>query len=64
MAFQERGCEEIKNVSRGAHDMSCGWDDSPMHARSWGGGPRLWHLRWRFMARSARLGYNILSLDR
>ena len=36
-----------------------------MHPRAWGGlGPRLRHLRLRFMARAARLGFNILALDR
>ena len=51
-------------MGRGVHNISCAWDDSPMHKRSWGTGTHLWHLRWRFLARAARTGYNVLSLDR
>ena len=29
-----------------------------------GGSTWLWHLRWRFIARVARMGYNVMSLDR
>ena len=61
---QEAGCSDMKKVAQGKIEMSCAWDTSPQHKRSWGGGPLLWHLRWRFLARAARLGYNVLSMDR
>eukprot|EP00798_Chlamydomonas_sp_ICE-L_P005226 gene5226-18456_t len=63
LTMNSTGCEQLATADRGYLNMSCGWDDSPQHERSWGGGPRLWHLRWKFMARSARMGYNILALD-
>ena len=62
---KESGCSALLKISRGSKVAPCGWDDSPMHPRAWGGlGPLLRHLRLRFMARAARLGYNILALDR
>eukprot|EP00798_Chlamydomonas_sp_ICE-L_P028036 gene28037-31136_t len=61
---QETGCQQVKDVARGQKQVSCAWDDSPQLGDAWKGGTLLWHLRWRFLARAARIQYNVLSLDR
>eukprot|EP00798_Chlamydomonas_sp_ICE-L_P013116 gene13116-3653_t len=63
LTMQEEGCTHVKRVGMGIIDISCGWDESPMHKNSWSGGPLLWHLRWKFLGRASRVGYNVLSMD-
>ena len=65
MHTQKPGCSDVQRVSVWAGtNVSCGWDDTPNHPRGFDQGTQLWHLRWRFIARACRIGYNILSLDR
>ncbi|GAX76828.1 hypothetical protein CEUSTIGMA_g4274.t1 [Chlamydomonas eustigma] len=44
---------------------SCAWDSSPLHPRSFfiHSGPRMWHHRWRTVARSVHMGFNVMTLD-
>eukprot|EP00798_Chlamydomonas_sp_ICE-L_P007617 gene7617-772_t len=59
LSMKEEGCQEVVQVGRADKKISCAWDDSPQHSNSWEGGPLLSHLRWRFLARAARIGYNV-----
>eukprot|EP00798_Chlamydomonas_sp_ICE-L_P004843 gene4843-34599_t len=54
-------CDMVLSIKE---DASCAWDSSAMHQQGFSGSTLLWHLRWRFIARASRLGYNVMSLDR
>eukprot|EP00798_Chlamydomonas_sp_ICE-L_P007560 gene7560-712_t len=65
LTMEETTCKLLTTMSKELTlpNISCAWDDAPMHKRAWSTGPHLWHLRWRFLARAIRLGYNVLSMD-
>eukprot|EP00798_Chlamydomonas_sp_ICE-L_P016480 gene16480-22702_t len=44
-------------------DMSCVWDGSLLHDASFAPYERTIHGRLRFMARTGRMGYNVMSFD-
>eukprot|EP00195_Chlamydomonas_chlamydogama_P013627 CAMPEP_0202894202 /NCGR_PEP_ID=MMETSP1392-20130828/3652_1 /ASSEMBLY_ACC=CAM_ASM_000868 /TAXON_ID=225041 /ORGANISM="Chlamydomonas chlamydogama, Strain SAG 11-48b" /LENGTH=152 /DNA_ID=CAMNT_0049578819 /DNA_START=64 /DNA_END=519 /DNA_ORIENTATION=- len=60
LSFKEEDCILLQRQTPG---MACVWDTSPVGYGMQGGPEHLWHLRWRFMGRASRMGYNVMSID-
>ena len=55
-----------KNLESESSELSCVWDSGEVKNLPEfvvAGATRAWHQRMRFIARSIRLGYNILQID-
>eukprot|EP00195_Chlamydomonas_chlamydogama_P014364 CAMPEP_0202890356 /NCGR_PEP_ID=MMETSP1392-20130828/792_1 /ASSEMBLY_ACC=CAM_ASM_000868 /TAXON_ID=225041 /ORGANISM="Chlamydomonas chlamydogama, Strain SAG 11-48b" /LENGTH=681 /DNA_ID=CAMNT_0049573911 /DNA_START=129 /DNA_END=2170 /DNA_ORIENTATION=- len=60
LSFKEEDCIHIRRYTP---DLACVWDTSPVAYGLDGGPEHLWHLRWKFMGRASRMGYNVMSID-
>eukprot|EP00798_Chlamydomonas_sp_ICE-L_P017394 gene17394-23694_t len=61
LTTEKRYCHGVWDLNG---SVPCVWDTSPSHRYGFKSGVLLMHLRLRFIARAARLGYNVLNLDR